>query len=547
MQVYDEEDLHEKERYGLESVDYQNPKFDTMKKGDEDVKKKEKEEMVIEDGDMWLDGEADMLLDGQPEDLLEDSSIFYEDFPPLPDFPCISSSSSSSSPAPAPAPPNIIACSSSSSSSLSSSASSTAASNQDRYMQQHGQMDQPLLSTDSMEIPPFDHQMDFDCMDVMEELQDMNLLDTDDIWDPSSIFPYENPQEEQQEHQQQQHQQPRQQQGFVGHAGDQQSQEGSPSEDLAMVFFEWLKSNKESISAEDLRSIKLKRSTIECAARRLGGGKEGMKQLVKLILEWVQNHHLHKRRMQEGEASPYPYPQHPQHFHNSNPNPNFNCNAISPDSNPCFSPSTPWIQHQTVTGFPSMVGYMGDPMFANMNSNPYSPSPSYPMIGSSATWAPQHFSLAPHYNSYGDHHYPPAAPTPPQAFASYPNQYPCQLFQGQGEQLVRSGSSATKEARKKRMARQRRFLSHHRSKSQQQQQQQRQNSTVEQHARLAGDDNCISAGHATPSNWMFWSDAPPQPGDRPPLQPQHRQISERRQVGLFSDILVVHQSFISIV
>ncbi|GMH27930.1 hypothetical protein Nepgr_029773 [Nepenthes gracilis] len=78
-----------------------------------------------------------------------------------------------------------------------------------------------------------------------------------------------------------------------------QSTERPDSEDLAMVFFEWLKSIKESISAEDLRNIKIKKSTIKCAAKRLGGGKEGMTQLLKLILQWVQNHQINTRAKQQ--------------------------------------------------------------------------------------------------------------------------------------------------------------------------------------------------------------------------------------------------------
>ncbi|CAM9003174.1 unnamed protein product [Rhodiola kirilowii] len=77
--------------------------------------------------------------------------------------------------------------------------------------------------------------------------------------------------------------------------------ENNKSEDLALVFLEWLKSNKESISAEDLRSIKLKKSTIENAAKRLGNGKEGMKRLLQLILEWVQQHQLQRKRHREEE------------------------------------------------------------------------------------------------------------------------------------------------------------------------------------------------------------------------------------------------------
>ncbi|XP_042491039.1 B3 domain-containing transcription factor ABI3-like isoform X2 [Macadamia integrifolia] len=517
--------LHGLER--LESVGDQDPNFIPIKVDVEE-----------EDTDLWLDTDpaGDLLgVDG-----VDDSSIFYgDDFPPLPDFPCISSSSSSthSHPPPAEPPVNDGACrsssSSSSSSSLSSSSSSSSSSpaswtmfrsdlegtieeKSDYQMDTTVQQPPLLWSPDSMEIPPsFDPQTDVDCINVMQELGDMDL-----IWEePNSIFPPEEEQKEQQKKEE-----------------GPQDDEG-PSEDLGTVFLEWLKSNKESISAEDLRSIKLKRSTIECAAQRLGGGKEGMTQLLKLILQWVQNHHLHKRRMQSYNTQ--------QCFQNPNPT------THVPDSHLCFSSSTPWIPHQQSfyvnptanVGFPSlppMLGYMGDPNFG------------YPMVDNAATWHHPSLPTTPHfglYNSYRDSHLIPAPP-PLQVFGSSSscgNQYsssPTQMMvQGNGESLA---SSATKEARKKRMARQRRLLSHHRS--QHHLHHQRQNSsTAEQHARLATDANCTTSSHDNPgANWVFRPStavataagtttadvAPPPPSsDWPTLQPHHQRqsTSERRQ------------------
>ncbi|GKC75326.1 hypothetical protein Tco_1126100, partial [Tanacetum coccineum] len=71
--------------------------------------------------------------------------------------------------------------------------------------------------------------------------------------------------------------------------------ENGKLDDLGVMFFDWLKSNKEVISAEDMRNIKLKRSTIESASKRLGSSKEGKKQLLKLILEWVQQNQLQRK------------------------------------------------------------------------------------------------------------------------------------------------------------------------------------------------------------------------------------------------------------
>ncbi|KAJ4969513.1 hypothetical protein NE237_016214 [Protea cynaroides] len=393
--------------------------------------------------------DRDLWLDRDPADFgVDDSSIFYSDnFPSLPDFPCISSSSSS----------------------LSSSSSS-------------------MTWNTAMEIPPlFDPQIDVDCSNVMQELGDMDLLDTNNMW------------EEQQEQKQRQEEGPQ--------------DEGS-SEDLGTVFLEWLKSNKESISAEDLRSITLKKSTVECAARRLGGGKEGMTQLLKLILQWVQNHHLHKRRMRAGGVLDV----------SGSPSPNPNPTLVSPDSHLCFSPSMPWIPHQTpfyadpTAGFPPMLAYMGDPAFAY----------GFPMIDTRATWSPPHFSL---YNSYRDQQLTTAPPPPPPPFGSGScgNHYLCgtQMLQERGERVRKIGSLATKEARKKRMARQKRFLSHHQR----------------QHATLASDANCTTSSQlAKPGgNCVFWpstasvavmpSDVVSPSSDPPPLQPHHQRqfTSERHQ------------------
>nr|DAD20168.1 TPA_asm: hypothetical protein HUJ06_021631 [Nelumbo nucifera] len=572
MQLH-EEDLHgglgdELER--MNSIGDPNPQFGNM----EEVREGGGGGGAggTEDGDFWLDrGTEDMLNVDDP--------FFYGHFPPLPDFPCVSSSSSQSS-SYTPAAVHAVPCSSSSSCSTSASSSSSSSSSStswaivrsdaeegaernDDHQQQHEQVDAlrpPFLSADSMEIPP---SFDVDCMDVMEEFGDMDLLDTTEMWDPSTVFPFLNPEEDQEEQQEMRQQQQQQQllmQGDDGEeramaqANDEEGQGKKPSDDLAKLFFEWLKSNKESISAEDLRNIKLKRSTIDCAAQRLGGGKEGMKRLLKLILEWVQNHHLQRRRMR-GEDSAFPCQQTQLGFQNSNPNPNINpilsCNPISPDSTACFSPATPWIPQPpyvpeptaTGAGFPPMVGFAnGGPFSQGING--YSPPTDYRMLDPSVTWPSSNFTLSPRYNSFTDHHLPTAPPTH-QVFAPFANQYPCQPFQGSSDRLLRMGSSATKEARKKRMARQRRFLSHHRSLNHQQQ---HPSPNTDLHAKLPSEGNCANTAQTNPENWMFWSssasvptvspahllpEAPPQSADRPPMQPQNyqRQITSDRRQG----------------
>lgn len=513
------------------------------------------------------------------DDLLDvdDASIFYVDFPPLPDFPCMSSSSSSSS-TPA-AVKAMTSSASSSSASSSSSATSWAVLRSDaeedvdkknHYQEQSGgdAATWPALSsTASMDISQAtDTGIDgagVDCMDVMENFVFVDLLDSNDLFDPSSIFNQDDSQPFEGYQQQNQPQNEERDQELVmmqGNNGDHSNEDGGASDDLAMVFLEWLKSNKETVSAEDLRNVKIKKSTIECAAKRLGGGKEAMKQLLKLILEWVQTNHLQKRRIREtllpasNNNNNLPYQQHLQDTF-QNPNPNLCCNPIPPEQNPCFAQSS-WIQQPSyihdpatmVTGFPSpAVGYMGDSFAngtSNINGHGYAAPPSeYRMLETTRSWPQSQFGLASNYNSFSDNNLHPAQ-LHPQAFTGYGNQYLYPYLPGHGEQrLMRMGSSATKEARKKRMARQRRFSTHPRHQhhhNNQQNQLQGQNS--DQHAR-SGSDNCNPVAQANSGNWVFWPASAGGPAalsplptvDRQSMQPQNYQrqpASDRRQVGL---------------
>ncbi|KAI3995800.1 hypothetical protein MKX01_007279 [Papaver californicum] len=343
------------------------------------------------------------------------------------------------------------------------------------------------------------------------------------------------------------------------------SSSSSKSSYLALVFLEWLKSNKETISAEDLRSIKLKRSTIECAAKRLGGGKEGMKQLLKLILEWVQNNHLQRKRLKEGQASSFPSYSSQQQHQNPNPNSHEFRSFTPPESNPaCFIPSAnPWnvsrnppppvvppstcVSDPMTSGHavyppppppppPPMHGFInGDPsMFVpHFNQSPY-PSPADYMFDASShlqNWPhhqppppTHHFSLfshpygaSYHQDPHAHHLQPPPHPPLSRSFSNYhQNQYQSchQMFQGSNTtasnsdgSLIRLGSSATKEARKKRMARQRKIFSHHQRHAQNN----HQTNTIElQQTRVL---NGTTATHHqalnNPANWIFWSPSPP--------------------------------------
>ncbi|EEF41288.1 Abscisic acid-insensitive protein, putative [Ricinus communis] len=356
--------------------------------------------------------------------------------------------------------------------------------------------------------------------------------------------------------------------GGCGDGGDTQLQgaTAASSDDLAMVFLEWLKSNKETVSAEDLRKVKIKKATIECAAKRLGGGKEAMKQLLKLILEWVQTNHLQKRRMKESSCTNNLSYQCQDPLQNPNPNPclnpnNSNCNSIPPEqSTPCFTQS-PWIApppyvsdpSTVMPGFSPMVGYVGD-QFGNgtstMAGHSYPPPQpaEYHMLDSAQSWPASQFALASQYSPYPDNNLQPI-PGHGQVFTGYGNQYPCQYLPGQGgDRLMRLGSSATKEARKKRMARQKRFLSHHRNHNHHSNQpNQHQNQGADEHARLGNDNGVPATPQANhPGNWVYWPTAPPTHGavsaapvlpvrtaDRPAMQTAQNQrqqaASDKRQ------------------
>ncbi|KAJ6941616.1 ABI3 [Populus alba x Populus x berolinensis] len=558
----------EDRREGVENEGNPTIGFDAME---------EEQDIIVEDKEIWLErGQEDLLH-------ASDVSIFYEDFPPLPDFPCIT-----------PAPVKAITSSSSSSCSSSASSSSSAAAwavlkseaeedveknhhrnhyyhhnNNDDFNSQA--MDDPvdvstaaLSSTCSMEVPqPPDQAMELgiECMDVMEDFGYIDLLESNDFFDPSSIFHpdeglFEEFQMEQNEPQDQLQLQ------YDEQAGNEADHQGGRSDDLAMVFLDWLKSNKETVSADDLRRVKLKKTTIECAARRLGGGKEGMKQLLKLILQWVQTNHLQRRRLRESTSNvnlPYPYNQeYPLQNQNPNPNSNLNCNPIPADhSNPCFTQSPwnvappPYLAADPATvmpGFSPMVGYMGDPFSngsSNINGHPYgTPQDCNHRLQSYQTWPPSQFPPASHFNSFADNNLQSAQPQIP-GFTGYGNQYPYQYVPANGDnRLTRLGSSATKEARKKRMARQRRYLSYHRNQNHDDHNIQNQNQGAgDPHERLADDPNGGPTGQSNPGSWVYWPTAAgggsasttvDAPVDRPAMQTQtnnHRQAAAERRQG----------------
>ncbi|EFH59801.1 hypothetical protein ARALYDRAFT_342636 [Arabidopsis lyrata subsp. lyrata] len=477
----------------------------------------------------------------EDDDLIvhHDPSIFYGDLPTLPDFPCMSSSSSSST---SPAPVNAIVSSASSSSAASSSTSSAASwailrsdgedptPNQNQYAS--GNCDDSsgaLQSTGSMEIP-LDNSQGFgcgegggDCIDMMETFGYMDLLDSNEFFDTSAIFSQDddtqnpNLMDQTLERQQDQVVVPMLEKNS---GGDMQMMNSSleQDDDLATVFLEWLKNNKETVSAEDLRKVKIKKATIESAARRLGGGKEAMKQLLKLILEWVQTNHLQRRRTTTNNNNNFSYQQSFQQDPFQNPNPNNN-NLIPPSDQTCFSPST-WVPPP-----PPQQAFVSDPGFGYMPAPNYPPPGEFlPLLESPPSWPPpppppqsgpmphQQFAMPPNtqYNQFGE----------PTGFTGYnmnPYQYPyVPAGQVRDQRLLRLCSSATKEARKKRMARQRRFLSHHhRHNNNNNNNQQNQTQIGETCAAVAPQLNPV-ATTATGGTWMYWPNVPAAP---PPQLP----------------------------
>ncbi|CAN4101294.1 unnamed protein product [Withania somnifera] len=364
----------------------------------------------------------------------------------------------------------------------------------------------------SWAVQKSDAEQDFDkkidrigdrkCLNEMENLGYMDVVDGDhEYLDPMSFFHSENSQDNQQQKEEGNDQQ--QMSIFQGDS------------DLALMFFEWLKQNKDYVSAEDMRSIKLKRSTIESASKRLGSTKEGKKQLLRLILDWVEQHRLQKKHMREAETIN-------QHtLQNSAP--------CSFDPNACFYPS-PWIGSTSAytTPFPELTpgmtgpiqGYIGDP-YSNgslfvppfnrtMSATASSPaSAEYQPMDTSHSWSPSQFTMATasHYNQFPDNDNTnvAAADVTDQSQALFGTKYDLyKLFDGNGERLARLGSCATKEARKNRMARQRRVSSHHHRHQSLNQRQ----ITNEESVMLGGEiNNCSMSQANNPGNWVYWPSA----------------------------------------
>ncbi|XP_031477480.1 B3 domain-containing transcription factor ABI3 isoform X1 [Nymphaea colorata] len=355
-------------------------------------------------------------------------------------------------------------------------------------------------------------------IDVFHGFEEMDILDGVDILDPSIFSPDENGSS------------PREDENcFVGSSpsvqeGQQELQDQkdiSSSEELAQVFFEWLKSNKESISPEQLRSIRLKKSTIESAARRLGGGKDGMLQLLKLILTWVQNHHLQKRESppcycpsSDDHMSNFPYYYHHQQQGFALPN-NINSSWFVP---PPYTTQAPAVYETCMASFPSVVGFPGMEMgygMPNDNLQPFPPPPSSSSPPCDSTLAHEPASWPQSHHFYAD----PVMGFPHNG-ANNGNGYN-QMTQHPADCMSKS---ATKEARKKRMARQRRFCFHHRHQH-----------AAEKAAVMATGSDANTGNGGNQTNWMTWSSSPPKSSADGPVSrkqtPLERQTPLDRRQG----------------
>ncbi|XP_017233957.1 B3 domain-containing transcription factor ABI3 isoform X1 [Daucus carota subsp. sativus] len=474
-------------------------------------------------------GDVDEVMEAFGEEIWrgsEESSIFCDVFPALPDFPCMSSTSSSSS------NPALNRQFVSSSASSGCSASSSAVVKSDgnlRSVKYEVDVSPSALSST-------------DCMGVMEEFGYMDLIeDGNEGWDPSSIFRNDDETNVGEE--------------LIDQGGfkeEERVEEEMGLDELGVMFFEWLKTNKEHISAEDMKNIRFKKSTIECAYKRMGSSKEGKKQLLKLILEWVEQYQLQKKRSREAaEAAAEAASSHqvPCLYQEPNPNPNPNSNFVNfmptPGANACMwipIPQSSSIDPPAVVPSgpaPPAVAYyqpypfVGGANVGPVNCQPYPPQmpqPEYQMLESPQLWPRSQFVLAPQYNSFPDQNgnFVPIAPHP--VAPVYGEQYPSQVYNGSNsDRVVRLAPSATKEARQKRMAR-KRWGSFHRNQPHQNQIQKTDSPEQISEKKLGAENftNSIN-GQSSPVNWLYWPAVGPPKLAQPPMAAQSQQPDQYQQ------------------
>lgn len=428
-----------------------------------------------------------------------DDFMFAEDtFPSLPDFPCLSSPSSSSS------------FSSSSSSNSSSAYTNTAggAGGGGGADGAAGEPSEPASAGEGFDaLDDIDQLLDFASLSMpwdSEPFPEVSMMLEDDMSSPP--HPVCDGRREEKTVPE----------GTGGEEACMDASAAEAGEELPRFFMEWLTSNRENISAEDLRGIRLRRSTIEAAAARLGGGRQGTMQLLKLILTWVQNHHLQKKRprdvMEEAAG-----------LHGQLPSPSANQGYEFPAGGQEMAAGggASWMPYQQQPFTPPAYG--GEAVYPSaagqqypfhqssstssvvVNSQPFSPPTVGDMHGAGGAnmaWQQQYVPFPPPGASTGS--YPMPQPFSPgfggqyasAAAAGHPTMAP--------QRMAGVEASATKEARKKRMARQRRLSCLQQQRNQQLNLGQIQGSVHPQ-------EPSPRAAHSTPvtpsagGGWGFWS------------------------------------------
>uniref|UniRef100_A0A6V7QSB8 TF-B3 domain-containing protein n=2 Tax=Magnoliopsida TaxID=3398 RepID=A0A6V7QSB8_ANACO len=490
----------------------------------------EKEEGKRQVQDVEEDNRRRNSTDQEMEDIMsdmegEDSFLFSDDpFPSLPDFPCLSSP-------PATPPPSKNSPYPSSSNSSSSSSSSWSF------------FCVPTAGSDVLAQTPTQPPSDPNLAAVGEGAEGLDFLgegdffDLSDPWDPLSLFPGENL--------------------MIDDGGGSVDPLPTPIE-LDLPGEEKHddcddENEKCGARAEGGECEDLAKHPAQAIHHRVRGppprrGKHGRMQLLKLILAWVQNHHLHKKRRRHhhhhhhrtssAEAS------HVAGFSYFNQNAPFLLpeNSIGHNPNLDYSGSgggggggfDNWIHcpvDPTKAVPPSPYGAMAcnESLYPSaaaapyggyhhscttssvvVNSQPFSPAADFHAVDPAAmAWPAHHFGPAPgpHFPQFqgaaASSHSPAAVAALPFPAAAFPNQFAGNPLYHQGQRLV-GLASATKEARKKRMARQRRLssLHHHRSAHQ----------NGPNHAAAAelglgpsSESNAGSSMHLDCRNWAFWS------------------------------------------
>ncbi|OEL29063.1 Regulatory protein viviparous-1 [Dichanthelium oligosanthes] len=424
-----------------------------------------------------------------------DDFLFAEDtFPSLPDFPCLSSPSSST-------------FSSSSSSNSSSAYTNAAGGAGGGGADAAGERSEPASAGEG-----------FDALDDIDQLLDFASLSMP--WDSEPPFPEASMMLEDAMFAPPRPVGDGRRDGkavLEGTGGEEACMDAvaAAGEELPRFFMEWLTSNRENISAEDLRSIRLRRSTIEAADARLGGGRQGTMQLLKLILTWVQNHHLQRKRPRDAmdEAAGLHGHGHSQ-LSSPGANPGYEFPAGGQDM--AAGGGTSWMPYQQPFTPPA---YGGDAVYPSaagqypfhqssstssvvVSSQPFSPPAVGDMHaagGGNMAW-PQQYVPFPGAST-GSYPMPPVVPQP--FSPGFGGQYAGAGHPMGPQRVAGVEASATKEARKKRMARQRRLSCLQQQRSQQLNLGQIQ---VSVHPQEPSPRSTHSAP-VTPSagGWGFWS------------------------------------------